>query len=418
MTLGRKITLALTLTLALLAGLFFLRLGDHQGSAREDRQPRSPVPHQDHAPNSRNLTQQQPLRTDSHTPEPARIHIKARLLEGSLVEATLRVGSISAEDWIEINAEGTRRKPSDLLNFGDPRPIAVTPDGQGNGLLDLQALAPAAAYRIEALRPADGAWYAHDFIPEQGKVPTADRLDDLGDIPPTLPTGIELHFINAPPGVEDFEVTLQRQPSQETVKDASEALRLVERLRPDILDAPARGGCPPRARIGSAAPRPPAARPQYPGPLSHPDRCGRQLLGLPPSPPASAARDRQPRRHLPGCTARRRLAERSPAPWQHGAAPWRRNHRARGRTPYPPPGHRRRRQLRLRRPPPPEPPAASTCKCLAAVPRAPSAGKNTGSTIHPLPTPRPAEIASSGESPPTAGSSSSSQPPTRRRSNA
>ncbi len=237
MTLGRKITLALTFTLALLAGFVFLRLGDHQGSARQDRQPRSPVPHQDHAPNSRNLTQQQPLRTDSHTPEPARIHIKARLLEGSLVEATLRVGSISAEDWIEINAEGSRRKPSDLLNFGDPRPIAVTPDGQGNGLLDLQALAPAAAYRIEALRPADGAWYAHDFIPEQGKVPTADRLDDLGDIPPTLPTGIELHFINAPPGVEDFEVTLQRQPSQDTVKDASEALRLVERLRPDILDA-------------------------------------------------------------------------------------------------------------------------------------------------------------------------------------
>jgi hypothetical protein len=187
MTLGRKITLALTLTLALLAGLFFLRLATTKAAPERTANPAHPSRTSDHAPN-------RPQPDPAATPPHGFPHTRTRpdSHQGPSARRFPRRGHpprrlISAEDWIEINAEGTRRKPSDLLNFGDPRPIAVTPDGQGNGLLDLQALAPAAAYRIEALRPADGAWYAHDFIPEQGKVPTADRLDDLGDIPPTLP---------------------------------------------------------------------------------------------------------------------------------------------------------------------------------------------------------------------------------------
>ncbi|MEO8377695.1 MAG: carboxypeptidase-like regulatory domain-containing protein [Candidatus Sumerlaeota bacterium] len=182
--------------------------------------------------------------TNSHaTKLPTSIHLQARLIGGANSRATISLGTIAPDDWVEINAQVKNfksggkapKRASDLARFAAPEPIELAADANNNGLIDLPAIDPAAVYRFDAMRASDNAWYRARFVPAEGLLPNKTNYD-IGDIEPILPTGIRITFVNAPPGQEDFELGLERRVTAETTEHASELLDYVAKARPDILE--------------------------------------------------------------------------------------------------------------------------------------------------------------------------------------
>ncbi|MCC6548217.1 hypothetical protein IT570_13710 [Candidatus Sumerlaeota bacterium] len=185
----------------------------------------------------------QPAERATTREAPGPIHVSARLIGGAGATATLTPGAISADDWSDYNAvakkSGTQEKPKaivDFAHFASPQAIAVIPDDLHNGVVSFSWVPPAVAYRIDAIRPSDNAWYRARIL-KPAKVPPQGLEYDFGNITPTLPTGVRLSFENAPPGQEDFELGIERRATAETTERASELLDYVEAVRPDILDA-------------------------------------------------------------------------------------------------------------------------------------------------------------------------------------
>ena len=178
---------------------------------------------------------------DTTRPRAETITVRARLLGGADVKAAVSAGTISAEDWTEINAQATTltqnekpKSPLDFAHYQDPEWITPTPDDQHNGTISFSWAPLASVYRIEAIRPSDNAWY-HARVELPKNLPATQTQFDFGDITPILPTGLRLSFANVPKGHEDFLIGLQRRPDEASAQRASELLTYVEKVRPDIL---------------------------------------------------------------------------------------------------------------------------------------------------------------------------------------